>query len=181
MNKKFIALLRGINVSGQKKIKMTDLKKLFEDVDFTNIQTYIQSGNVIFDSDNPDLKFIKSRIAMKIKSKYGFDVDTIITTNAKLKYVLNHNNFARKNAEAEKLYVTFLDEKPDYAAVLKLKNTDYKPEDFIIDNDVIYLYLPNGYGKSKLNNNLFETRLKTRATTRNWKTINALYELSKKD
>ena len=76
--KKFIALLRGINVSGQKKIKMSDLKLLFEDLGFQNVETYIQSGNVIFSSKEKSIKKLESKISSGIKSKYGFDVPVLV-------------------------------------------------------------------------------------------------------
>ena len=176
----FIALLRGINVGGQKKITMTDLKKLFEVSGFTNVQTYIQSGNVIFESQNSNTKAIKNQIEKKVKEKYKFDVEVFITSNNELKNILRKNPFIKKKKDAERFYVTFLSEKPDSVNISKLNETNYLPEEYIIDGNVIYLYFPNGYGKAKLNNNLFENKLKVPATTRNWKTVNMLFELSKR-
>lgn len=176
----YVALLRGINVSGQKQIKMTDLKKLFEDAGFTNIQTYIQSGNVIFESKNSNTKAIINHIEKKIKEKYRFDVEVFILTNPELKNILNKNPFIKKIKDIERLYVTFLSEKPTTANISKLKESNYLPEEFIIDGNVIYLYFPNGYGKAKLNNNFFENMLNLSATTRNRKTVNMLFSLSKK-
>jgi len=177
----FIALLRGINVSGQKQIKMTDLTKLFEDSGFTNVQTYIQSGNVIFESQNSNTKAIKNQIEKKVKEKYKFDVEVFITTNKELNNILRKNPFIKKKKDIERFYVTFLSEKPDSVNISKLNQINYSPEEFIIDGNVIYLYFPNGYGKAKLDNNLFENKLKIPATTRNWNTVNMLFELSKKD
>jgi uncharacterized protein (DUF1697 family) len=178
---RFIALLRGINVSSQKQIKMPDLKKLFEDAGFTNVQTYIQSGNVIFDSLNSDIDSLKTKIEKKIKEKYKFEVEVFIRTNLEIKNILNRNTFIKMKKDTVRLYVTFLSEKPASSNISKLNETNYSPEEFIIDGNVIYLYFPNGYGKAKLNNNFFENKLKFPATTRNWKTINALFNLSKKD
>ena len=181
MKKTYLALLRGINVSGQKKIKMTDLKKLFEDAGFTNVQTYIQSGNVIFDSKSSDLNSIKKKIGMNIKSEYRFDVETITTTNDELNYVINHNPFVKEEKDVERLYVTFLAGKPAPLNIANLKENNYLPEEYVVEGSCVYLFLPDGYGKAKLNNNFLENKLKVFATTRNWKTVNALYELSKKD
>lgn len=177
---KFIALLRGINVSGQKKIRMSDLKSLFEDLDFTNVQTYIQSGNVMFESKTDDIKSLEVKIANGIKQKFGFDVKVIVKTCAELKYILNNNPFLKKQkANTDWVYVTFLSEEPSSISIKNLKEVIYKPEEYFIDSKTIYVLLPNGYGRAKLNNIFFENKLKVFATTRNWKTVNELFELSK--
>ena len=176
---KFIALLRGINVSGQKQIKMPDLKSLFEESGFQNIETYIQSGNVIFTSKEKLPEKLEQKISLAIKRKFGFDVQIIVLTPEEIEYVLNNNPFLKKKKDTEKLYVTFLSENPSADNIKKLKDVDYSPEEFIMDGSYIYLFVPNGYGNSKLNNNLFESKLKVFGTTRNWKTVNKLFELSK--
>lgn len=175
---KFIALLRGINVSGQKIIEMSELKSFFEDLNFTKVQTYIQSGNVIFSAKEKSNKKVEDKITSAMKSKFGFDVRVIVVTPNEIEYVLKNNPFIKKKKEAEKLYVTFLSKKPLTENMDRLNSIDYSPEEFIIDGSYIYLFVPNGYGKAKLNNNLFESRLKVFGTTRNWKTVNKLFGLS---
>ena len=175
---KFIALLRGINVSGQKQIKMPDLKSLFEESGFQNIETYIQSGNVIFTSKEKLPEKLEQKISLAIKRKFGFDVQIIVLTPEEIEYVLNNNPFIKKKKESEKLYVTFLAKSPSDENINKLNAIDYSPEEYIIDGSYIYLFVPNGYGKAKLNNNLFENKLKVFGTTRNLKTIKALFELT---
>jgi uncharacterized protein (DUF1697 family) len=175
---KFIALLRGINVSGQKQIKMPDLKSLFEESGFQNIETYIQSGNVIFTSKEKLPEKLEQKISLAIKRKFGFDVQVIVLTPEEIEYVLKNNPFIKKKKDSEKLYVTFLAKSPSDENINKLYATDYSPEEYIIDGSYIYLFVPNGYGKAKLNNNLFENKLKVFGTTRNLKTIKALFELT---
>jgi len=175
--KKFIALLRGINVSGQKKIKMSDLKSLFEEIGFQNVETYIQSGNVIFSSKENSGEKLKSKISSGIKRKFGFDVQVIILTPKEIEYTFKHNPFIKKKKEIERLYVTFLSNAPSKENIQKLNSIDYSPEEYIIDEKLIYLFLPNGAGNAKLSNNLFENKLKLNATTRNWKTVKILSEL----
>lgn len=175
---KFIALLRGINVSGQKKIKMSDLKTLFEKAGFQNVETYIQSGNVIFSAKEKSKSKLEAKISSAIKSKYGFDVRIIVVTPDEIEYVIKNNPFIKKKKETEKLYVTFLSEKPLTDNTDKLSSINYSPEEYIIDGTYIYLFVPNGYGKAKLSNNLFENKLKVLGTTRNLKTIKALLELT---
>jgi uncharacterized protein (DUF1697 family) len=177
---KFIALLRGINVSGQKKIKMSEIKILFEDISFTNVETYIQSGNVLFLSDLNDKKTIRERLEKKIESKFGYQVQVIIKTPDELKYALNYNPFLRdKKNDFDRLYFTFLSEKPSAINIRKLREFEYPPEEYIIDGDMIYLLFPNGYGKAKMNNNFFEKKLNVFATTRNYKTVKTLFEMTK--
>lgn len=174
----YIALLRGINVSGQKQIKLNDLKSMFEAMKFTDVQTYIQSGNVVFKSKQLPINKLEKRITKAISDKYGFDVKVIVKTPEEIEYVLNNNPFIKKKKNIERLYVTFLSENPSEANITKLKENNYAPEEYIIDDTNIFLFFPNGYGKAKLNNNHFESKLKVHATTRNWKTIQAIAEMS---
>jgi uncharacterized protein (DUF1697 family) len=177
--KKYIALLRGINVSGQKKIKMSDLKILFEDLSFTNVQTYIQSGNVLFTSKLNDKKAIRSKIEKKISDKFGYKVDVILKTLDELKRAIKSNPFLKdKKKSSERIYYTFLSENPSLSNTKILNEIDHTPEQFILNGDVIYLFLPNGAGKAKLNNNFFEKRLGVFATTRNRNSVQTLLELS---
>jgi len=176
--KKFVALLRGINVSGQKQIKMPDLKTLSEDLGFTKVQTYIQSGNVIFSAKEKSSKRLEDKTSSAIKSKFGFDVPVIVVTPEEIEYVIQNNPFLKKEKESERLYVTFLSENPLAENMKKLSAVNYSPEEYIIDGRYVYLFVPNGYGKAKLNNNLLENKLKVFGTTRNWKTVNKLFELS---
>jgi uncharacterized protein (DUF1697 family) len=176
--KKFIALLRGMNVGGQKQIKMSTLKLLFEELRFHNVETYIQSGNVIFSSKEKLPEKLEQKISSAIKRKFGFDVRVMVLTPEEIEYVLNNNPFIKRKKESEKLYVTFLAKSPSDENINKLNAIDYSPEEYIIDGRYIYLFVPNGYGKAKLNNNLFESKLNASATTRNWKTVNKMFELS---
>jgi len=176
--KKFIALLRGINVSGQKQIKMPDLKSLFEEVGFQKVETYIQSGNVIFSSREKSFEKLEHKIFSAIKKKFGFDVTVIVITPEEIESVLKNNPFIKKKKDVEKLYVTFLAKSPSDENIKKLNATNYSPEEYYIHERYVYLFVPNGYGKAKLNNNFFENKLKVFGTTRNWKTVNKLFELS---
>lgn len=177
---KFIALLRGINVSGQKKIKMPELKSLFESYGFQDVETYIQSGNVIFSSKEKSKSKLEDKISSAIKSKFGFEVHVFVINPEEIEHVIQSNPFIKKKKDREKLYVTLLSENPLAENIKKLHVIDHSPEEYIIDGRYIYLFVPNGYGKAKLNNNLFENKLKVFGTTRNWKTVNKLFELSKK-
>jgi len=177
--KKFIALLRGINVSGQKQIKMTDLKTLFEEVGFQKVETYIQSGNVIFSGKEKSSEKIAEKISSSINNKFGFDVQVFALLPEELLEILNKNPFINKKKDPDKLYVIFLSTVPSKANLEKLDAIDFSPEEYICNGKCIYLFVPNNYGKAKLNNNFFENKLKISGTTRNLKTVKAILELTK--
>lgn len=171
----YISLLRGINVSGQKKILMSDLKFLYEELGFSDIVTYIQSGNVIFKSS---LKTTATKLAKqiedKIKENYGFDVPVIIRTQNDLQNIINKNPF--KDNLIESLYVTFLSNQPNTNYIEKLENVNFLPDKFELIDKEIYLSVLS-YGNTKLSNSFFESKLKVTTTTRNLKTIMKLIEL----
>ncbi|MBX2840606.1 MAG: DUF1697 domain-containing protein [Flammeovirgaceae bacterium] len=178
--RKYIAILRGINVSGQKKIKMAELKSYLAELAFVNIQTYIQSGNVLFDTEATDARVLAGQVSGKIKEKYGFEVPVIVKTVAEFEKVANHNPFNETWANDDrKLLVTFLDEIPTKENLDKLKLVKSGEDEFQLIGKNIYLHCPNGYGTTKFSNNLFENKLKVTATTRNWRTVNKLVELGK--
>ncbi len=173
--KKQIALLRGINVSGQKKILMADLKVLFEKLGCSAIQTYIQSGNIVFHSEEKNLA---EKIKSAIKGKYDFDVPTLVLSLNELQRTIANNPFFTNEAEEKVLYITFLADLPQTELATALEENTFSPDEFKIIGKTVYLYCPNGYGKIKMNNNFIERKLKTQATTRNWKTVNKLVELA---
>src|SRR5665213_722654 len=170
----FISILRGINVSGQKKILMADLKALYEGLHFIEVQTYIQSGNVVFKSDSKlsDIQ-LAQKIEKAIVAKYNFEVPVIIRSIEEWKKAIAQNPFTKeKNIDLKKLHITFLSEITASENVETIKSTDYSPDQFLIKGKEIYLHTPGGYGNTKLSNIFFEKKLKVMATTRNWNTVN---------
>jgi uncharacterized protein (DUF1697 family) len=176
----FISILRGINVSGQKLIRMTELKALYEDLNFSSVRTHIQSGNVIFNYDQDiHIKELSGKIEDAILKKFGFHVPVIIRTMDELRAIILANPFQKSSGYIpEKLYITFLEEKPQLANIEKINQFDFLPDKFIIIEREIYLNCAAGYGTTKLSNTFFENKLKVRATTRNWNTVNKLLELA---
>lgn len=175
---KYISLLRGINVSGQKKIKMTDLKYLYERLGFQDVATYIQSGNVIFKAENhTDLN---QRIEKAIQKQYSFHVPVEIRTSREMSSIIKNCPFGSRNSDEDgtKILITFLSAEPSQENLATLRPHVIDPEKLLLKGKEIYLYCPNGYGKSKLSNTFLEQKLKVGATTRNWKTVNKLHELS---
>ncbi|MBK0403473.1 DUF1697 domain-containing protein [Adhaeribacter sp. BT258] len=173
----YTALLRGINVSGHKKIKMPELKTMFKTLGFTNVRTYIQSGNVVFESATA--ADLESKISAKIQEVFGFEVPVICRTAAEMEQVIARNPYAEMvGFEPEKLYVTFLQETPSEEKLEALKAFSFEPEMYSVSGKEIFVYCFNGYGNTKLENAFFEKKLKVAASTRNWRTINKLIEMS---
>jgi uncharacterized protein (DUF1697 family) len=172
----YISILRGINVSGQKKIIMTDLVKLYEDLGFTDVKTYIQSGNVVFNSTKKvSNALLVKQIESKINEIYGFQVPVIIRTADDLAKIIASNPF--KTESTENLYVTFLSNLPNSNHLEKLTELNYLPDEFIVIEKEIYLNV-SSYGTTKLSNSFFENKLKVTATTRNWNTVNKLLAIA---
>ncbi len=166
----YLSLLRGINVSGQKKIKMDDLKALYEDLGFSNVRTYIQSGNVVFES-LLDRDTLAGKIQTAIMAQYGFEVHIVIRTTTEMQEVLACQPFTE--AETAQLYVSFLDNLPTLERVETLKAFNFAPDILQIVGKTVYLRV-DSYGKTKLSNAFIESKLQVKATTRNWNTLNNL-------
>ena len=178
--KTYIALLRGINVSGKNSLKMVDLKQLFMDLKFHNVLTYIQSGNVLFQSNKTDCRNIEIQITKAIAQQFNYSINVLVINKQTLEAIFQQNPFKQRPAiDISKLHVTLLNNQPDSKNITQLENLQLTNNDeYQILGKSIYLYCPNGYGKTKLTNNFFEKKIKTSATTRNWKTITKLLELS---
>ena len=175
----YISMLRGINVSGHNLIKMELLKNMYAGLGFENVRSFIQSGNVVFQSGKTNPKSLEEKITNKILSEFNMEVPVLVKTAEELSAIIHGNPFRnRKAADLEKLHVTFLSRLPETILAEKLKDLHFLPDEYHISTDAIYLFCPNGYGQTKLNNNFFENKLKVRATTRNWKTVNVLSEMA---
>jgi uncharacterized protein (DUF1697 family) len=176
-----ISILRGINV-GQRKVLMTDLKALYEKLGFKNVNTYIQSGNVIFKTDKKiSHQDLAEKIEKVISRQYGFEVPVINRTREELNKIILANPFLEiKGIDKSKLHVTFLATEPDQANIKFIREFDYTPDKFIISGTEVFLHIPVSYAETKLSNKFFESKLKVSATTRNWNTVTKLAEMADK-
>jgi len=175
---RYVSLLRGINVSGQKKIKMDDLVALYETLGLANVCTYIQSGNVAFDADTRDTDRIGRKIEQAIQQDYGFTVPVLLRTRAQMDNTIKANPFLRDNIpDISKVHVTFLERPPEESVIQDFNPSSLGQDRFAITGTDVYLYCPGGYGKTKLSNNFIEKQLGVRATTRNWKTVRILADM----
>lgn len=175
---RYIALLRGINVSGHNLIRMADLRQMFEAMGFGRVQTYIQSGNVLFDADEPEQP-LRERIEQQIAAVFHLTVPVVLRTAAQLAQIPAACPFAADAlAEGESLYVALLAETPAQAGIDRLSSSAFGTDEYRVVGREVYLLLRQPAHKTKLTNNLLEQRLGVTATSRNWQTIHKLIALA---
>jgi uncharacterized protein (DUF1697 family) len=175
----YIALLRGINLGGHKIVKMDQLRKMFEELGFGGVKTYIQSGNVVFNAAARDSASLAKKIEEKIVSQFGFSAAVLVKTAAEIGQIIKNNPLVKeKGVDVSRLHVTFLSSAPDKSLLKILDETDAEDDRFCCVGEAVYLYCPNGYHATKLGNNVLGKMLKVGTTTRNWRTVNQLYEMT---
>lgn len=172
----YIVLLRGINVGGHKKVIMAELRELLSRLGFTNVQSYIQSGNIVLNSSKVSLLEIEKTIADGIKSQYGFEVSVMAIKPKTLQTIFENNPF-EEEVKKKSLFV-LLHKAPSDEDIAIAESKEYHGETYIITKKCLYLYSEMGYGKAKFNLNYFERKLKTFATVRNYNTVVKLLSLS---
>jgi uncharacterized protein (DUF1697 family) len=176
-----ISMLRGVNVGGHNKIKMDALRALYEFLKLRDAQTYVQSGNVIFRTDERDISGLAKRIEDGIERKFGFRPDVILRTAAEMRDVIARNPFGkRRGIEPGKLLVSFLASDPGEEARKKLRQMKCDPEELRVEGREVYIYFPNGMGRSKLPWAGLDKMLKTPATGRNWNSVTKMLEMAEK-
>ncbi|WP_293049976.1 DUF1697 domain-containing protein [Paludibacter sp.] len=168
----YLSLLRGINIGGHKKIKMSDLKALYESLGFGQVTTYIQSGNVLFSAETNEADDILSlRISKAIEDRFGFDVPVVVRTKEEMLQIVAQNPFtAEAEAAPDKLVVMFLGSVPDVTTLEKIKAKITDNSRFAFIGNSLYFFYPDGYGQTKWHSNFFEKQLRTTVTARNWAT-----------
>ena len=172
--KTYIVLLRGINVSGKNKLPMAGLRDLLNKLSFQNVTTYIQSGNIILTSDESKTTICK-KIKKGILAEFGYEVPVIVKTVSELKRAIDNYPFSLKNKKI--VAFAFLHKKVA-TSIFEVKNIG--DDSYKIDEDIVYLHCPSGFGKTKLTNNTIEIKLNVIATTRNLRTTLKLLELVEK-
>ncbi len=176
----YIAMLRGINVSGHNIIKMEQLRASFAALGVSNVKTYIQSGNVVFEAAKDSAASVSKKIEQMILRDFGFSVPVLLKTASEMEEIIKCNPLLKIPAiNQSRLHVTFLSGDPPKTAHAALQPLAAKTEQFRVVGRVVYLYCPDGYGKSKLANSAIEKRLSVGATTRNWTTVNTLLAMTK--
>ena len=178
MSNLYVALLRGINVGGHNKIKMQDFRSLLEELGFTDAQTYVQSGNAVFRTRKSSPAKLAARIHDALKAILDKPVPVAVRTSDDWRQIAKSHPFMKKDASnIGHLAVTFCHEKPKQSALKQLKAQPGIKDQLRAGKQEVYLYLPDGTARTKLNINFFEKQLGVDCTSRNWKTVAAIKEI----
>lgn len=176
---RYVALLRGINVSGKNMLPMKELAAMFAAAGCSGVETYIQSGNVVFSAGAGVVKGLEVQITKRIEERFGHRVPVMLRSAAQMEMVVRENPFLNAGSALELMYVYFLAGAPGAEMVAGLDAERSPGDRFAVVGGEIYLELGNGMGKSKLTNAYFDSKLKTVSTARNWRTVLKLVEMLK--
>ena len=174
---RYVALLRGINVGGNTMIKMEELRKTFEALRFENVKTYINSGNIAFDTAESNEAGLVSKVESAIKSDFGRPFQVMIRQQKEIRKILDSNPFKGEFQSHKEMHVLFLKEKMPSEKQDQLLAAATSPERFAVIGREIYCHLPAGVAESLLGKGFIEKKLKVAVTARNWRTVEKLGEL----
>jgi len=175
---RFVSLFRGINVGGHQLVRMDALKELHTSLNLQDVQTYIQSGNVVFANDNPDVTQIHKDIEDGFAQKFGFQVKVMVRTADEFNMIIENNPFQNQPVKESKWVVAiFLASDPISTALEDIQKAYTGPEEIHIIGKEAFIYYPEGQGRSKLTNAFLEKKLKTAGTARNWNTVLRLQQM----
>jgi uncharacterized protein (DUF1697 family) len=180
MTTRYAALLRGINVGGTKKLPMAELRFLLADLGHDAVRTHLQSGQAVFTSGHGDEESLSAELADAIERRFGFAVDVIVRDHAYLRAVVEACPFPAAELEPKQLHVTYFSAPVDAGRFAEIDPAAYLPEEFRLGDRALYLYAPDGLGRSKLAEALAKPRVNKGliATSRNWNTVRKLVELT---
>ncbi|NLU76733.1 DUF1697 domain-containing protein [Streptomyces sp. HNM0575] len=171
----YAALLRGINVGGHKKVPMAELRDVMAGLGWTGVRTYLQSGNAVFTTDDPDPG---GRLESAVAGHFGFEVRCLIRTAEELRAVADACPYPAAELDPAKLQVLFLEDPPEKGHFDSVDAADFAPDTFEHIGSAVYCYFPDGMGRSKLPAALEAVRPKVTMTGRNWRTVQRLIELA---
>lgn len=175
--KTWVALFRGINVGGNNILPMKELVAALENVGCQEVETYIQSGNTVFRSEETDASLLSNRIGAAIKESHSFEPRILVLGSGEVERVVGSNPFPEAESEPKSLHVYFLSSSPERPDLEALEGIKGDRERFVLEGDVFYLYAPDGVGKSKLAAKA-EKLLGVSATARNWRTVRKLLAMA---
>jgi len=176
--KTHLALLRAINVSGHNMIKMDALKSMLEHIGFTNVRTYLQSGNVFVDTEEESASKVGFMIKQEIFKVFGHEVPTIVITKEDLELCFKNSPYIKeKDIDTKKLYVAFSSTELKKENINDLKISQVKPDEASIDGNRIFIKYAVGAGKTRLEGKYIEKKLNVIVTMRNWNTVTNLLKM----
>lgn len=174
-----ISMLRGVNVGGHNKIKMEELRALYKLLKLRDAQTHVQSGNVIFKTDERDIGVLTKRIQSGIERKFGFRPEVIARSCKEMRAVVAKNPFAaRRGIDPSRLLVTFLAGEPAREAVEELMRIEMEPEEWRIEGRELFVYYPNGMARPTVPWVKVEKTLRISGTGRNWNSVTKMLEIA---
>jgi len=177
----FVSLFRAINVGGNNQVRMEALRELHEKLGFGKVTTLLQTGNVVFESDEIDPKLLVELISNEFEKRFGFHSEVIIRTPAELQEIFKGNPFHESpEKESKFLVVMFLSAAPELEAYEALLAGYTGPEEIRLAERELYIYYSEGQGRSKLTNVYIEKKLKVMGTARNWNTVTKLLEMTQR-
>lgn len=175
---RYIALLRAINVGGRNRLSMGDLKGLLSAGGYSDVTTYLQSGNALFTGPDGDRDELAREIEARMLRDLSLDITVFIRTRDDLAAAIDGNPFPDATSSPSRLFITFLSASPDPVRASEVDMRPFEPDQFRVANRVIYLWCPDGAARSKLTNEFWERRFGLKATTRNWTTVNKLASMA---
>ncbi|MER6558124.1 DUF1697 domain-containing protein [Streptomyces sp. NPDC001027] len=180
MTTTYAALLRGINVGGNRKLPMAELRALLEELGHGDVRTYLQSGQAVFSSAHGDEESLAAGLTAAIEKRFGFTVGVLVRDHAYLRAVADACPFPAAELEAKQLHATYFSGPVDEERFVGIDRAAHLPEDFRLGDRVLYLYAPDGLGRSTLAEQLARPRVNKGliATTRNWNTVLKLVEMT---
>ena len=175
----FVSMLRGVNVGGTSRIKMQALQELYESLGLRDVRTLLQSGNVVFRSSLNDRSQLVKRIQQEIERRLELKIEVLLRTKEEIEAIVERSPVLSPRADMSKLLVMFLGSVPGPEAQARLVKSHKGPEMLELRGPEVYLYYPNGVGRSKLSGAVIEDRLETSGTARNWNTLTKLLEVAR--
>lgn len=173
---KYAAFLRGINVGGKNKIKMETLREVCSEIGFENVKTYINSGNIIFETSKSDDKKLAEKLENAIETEFGLNIKTMVRSIDEIKYIVKNNPFEGQFENDKDLHVFFLDEEmSDEKRELLLSNNN-ENEQYFVRNREIFCLLKVSVLDSLMGKDYIAKKLKVSSTARNWRTVNKVLE-----
>jgi uncharacterized protein (DUF1697 family) len=175
---RFVALLRSVNVAGHGRLAMNELRASFEALGYTDVTTYIQTGNVLFTAGSKSERGIAATVEQRLAEDFGDSPAVLVRSVADFRRVGSSSPYAKAGADPARHHVTFLATVPTKAALEALTLPPSGHDELVVDGKEVYVHTPDGYADTKYTGTFLERRLGVVSTTRNWNTVTKLSELA---
>ncbi len=174
----YVALLRSVNVAGHGRLAMAELKEMFVALGYIDVSTYIQTGNVIFQSSVRSTSKLETALEQELERSFGSAPKVIVRTVPDLARVVATSPYPKRGADPARHHVTFLSEAPSKACLTGFRPPPSGNDELTIIGREVYVHTPDGYATTKLTGTYLERHLGVSSTTRNWNTVTKLSALA---